>query len=544
MPDKSGNYGIERARPDKSGNYRIWRAVHDNCKFWLIARFQMNETLDVRKIRIYIGAVFVLFFILTALFYLYYMLNRPPQPLKKASPKGFEHLFSIYGFGSERFNHPSDVAVAGNGDIYVADTDNHQIAVFDEAGKFLRKHRDFGKGKGQFEYPSSIDVAGNGNIYLAVKSLNKLMILSSNFKLLKEIEVEKPIEVSVHKNRVYVGTYRGIIVADLDGNLLYGFGKRGKAQGEFDFPRGIAVDEKNNIYVADSLNYRIQALNSKGKPIWVLGKPFKDIVAAKRRFSLPVSLVVADDGYLYLMDAFAAEIYALDDEGNQVARYGDWGHDEGFFYYPGGISYMGDEKFAIADTFNDRVQVVRIPSPAVSLLRRVTRPNWYWLLLLPVLPFALLLWRRRPEEFYLANEDFLAEAVLEGKVKILAEKYKRIWVTENVYQKFRDVDQRGIKLEELLKIKDYDDRLVEQFKEDYRLADEEATLLSGAVKGSKRVMIFAENNQLRDAAGDMGIPNMNYSEFSEINGEVPAEKATRAKQESSQGGRFEKKQVL
>jgi DNA-binding beta-propeller fold protein YncE len=373
---------------------------------------------DRQKVKVYIGAVFVLGLILLALLYLYYMLSSPPQALKAEKPKGFNHLFSIYGFGKERLGRPSDVAVARNGDIYVADTDNHRIVVFDKEGKFLREHRNYGKGKGQFEYPNAIDVAGNGNIYLVSKTLNKLMILSSGFKTIREIEVDKPIEVKVHGKRLLVGTYRGIIQADLNGNLISGFGKRGTAKGEFDFPRGLAADEKNNIYVADSLNYRVQALTAKGKPIWVVGQPVKDIMAAKRRFSLPVSIEMADDGYLYLVDAFAAEILVLDPQGKQVARYGEWGHDEGFFYYPGGMAYAGDEKFVIADTYNDRVQVVQIPSPAASLFKRATRSNWIWLIAAFILLLSAYLVRRYWRRFRAARkkEDASFGGEVEGEV--------------------------------------------------------------------------------------------------------------------------------
>ena len=358
---------------------------------------------DKQKVKVYVGAVFVLSLILLALLYLYYMLSAPPMATRAERPKGFNHLFSIYGFGKERLGRPSDVAVARNGDIYVADTDNHRIAVFDEEGKFLREHRNFGKGKGQFEYPNAIDVAANGNVYLVSKTLIKLMIMSPRFKTVREIQVDRPIEVKVHGKRLLVGTYRGIIQADLDGNLISGFGKRGTAKGEFDFPRGLAADEKN-IYVADSLNYRVQALTVKGKPIWIVGKPVKDIMAAKRRFSLPVSIELADDGYLYLVDAFAAEIFVLDTEGKQVARYGEWGHDEGFFYYPGGMAYAGDEKFIIADTYNDRVQVVQIPSPSASLLKRATRSNWIWLVVAFILLLVAYLVQRYWRRFRASNQ--------------------------------------------------------------------------------------------------------------------------------------------
>ena len=47
------------------------------------------------------------------------------------------------GSGPGELNHPFDVAVDGNGDIYVADSGNRRIQVFTSAGMFLRQ---FGQG--------------------------------------------------------------------------------------------------------------------------------------------------------------------------------------------------------------------------------------------------------------------------------------------------------------------------------------------------------------------------------------------------------------
>jgi DNA-binding beta-propeller fold protein YncE len=57
-----------------------------------------------------------------------------------------------------------------------------------------------------------------------------------------------------------------IQVFDLDGKVLFGFGKYGRAPGEFDQ----AWDPDGNLIVADGDNHRIQALTPQGKPIRVI----------------------------------------------------------------------------------------------------------------------------------------------------------------------------------------------------------------------------------------------------------------------------------
>ena len=42
-------------------------------------------------------------------------------------------------------------------------------------------------------------------------------------------------------------------------------GKFGAEEGEFNYPKGLALDKKGNVYVADSLNLRIQVFNRQGE---------------------------------------------------------------------------------------------------------------------------------------------------------------------------------------------------------------------------------------------------------------------------------------
>ena len=42
---------------------------------------------------------------------------------------------------------------------------------------------------------------------------------------------------------------------------------------------------------------------------------------------------------------------------------GEWGGEDGQFYYPDGLAYLGGDRYAVADKFNGRVQVVRISLP-------------------------------------------------------------------------------------------------------------------------------------------------------------------------------------
>ena len=49
-----------------------------------------------------------------------------------------------------------------------------------------------------------------------------------------------------------------------NGTHLRSFGKKGKSNGEFQYPTGIAFDSLGNIVVADNSNHRVQVLDKNG----------------------------------------------------------------------------------------------------------------------------------------------------------------------------------------------------------------------------------------------------------------------------------------
>src|SRR5207245_2539529 len=127
-----------------------------------------------------------------------------------------------------QLSHPSGVAVDISGNIYVADTNNNRIAVFDSSGKLLKSIVSKGSGPGEFSHPSGVAVDISGKIYFSDTKNNRKAEYYSSDKLLKSI------------------------------------GSKGSGPGEFSHPSGVAVDSICNIYVADTNNDRIQRITRCG----------------------------------------------------------------------------------------------------------------------------------------------------------------------------------------------------------------------------------------------------------------------------------------
>lgn len=355
-----------------------------------------QKTILVRRdTRRYIAITLILLFLLLFLLYLFYLFTRPPQFVGgERRETGISPIFSIYGFGTERISRPDAVALDEDGNMYITDTDNHRIVIFDKNGRFLAKFGKAGKAQGELWFPNGIAVAPGGNIYVLNKALDKITIYNKNYQPIWEVSIPNPQAAAVVGKRLYVATDRGVMIGDLAGKLLATFGKKGRAKGSVDLPTAVVVDKKGNIYLADSLNYRIQAFNPKGESLWTLGEPPPpdNPIRAQRKFALPSGLTMDEKGYLYALDAFSGEIYILNSKGKEIGKVGDWGRDEGQFYYPAGITYAGAGQFIVADKFNDRIQVVRITVAGVTPTSRISIRGQIYLALLLLLLLIILVW--------------------------------------------------------------------------------------------------------------------------------------------------------
>lgn len=363
---------------------------------------------EAHKTRRQIAITIVSVMLLIALLFIYYFLTKPPRSVKAARPTGYSHILSIYGYKNQRLSKPVETAVGPKSNIYIADTFNHRVMVFSSNGRFIKKFGKKGKGKKQLYFPNSIAVDSRGVTYVAVSQLDKVVMFSPKGSVFWEIAVPSPQAITIVGNRLYIATKSGVMIGTNSGKLLTSFSSRGREKGKVDYITGIAIS-KGNIIVADSGNYRIQAFTKDGESLWTSGKPLKKGEATrntKRKYSLPAGLATDSKGNIYVVDAFAGKVVVLDPKGRDLRSVGDWGREDGQFYYPAGISYLGNDRFVVADKFNNRVQIVRIALGILPLseVSNLLSPIVFILILTPLLMILVWQWYRfRPVALQQAN---------------------------------------------------------------------------------------------------------------------------------------------
>lgn len=235
------------------------------------------------------------------------------------------HLFDITG----HFNQPSDVAVAGDGSIYVVDGVNGRIQVFAGDGSYKFSIGQPGTGPGEFALPLGIDIDRSGRVYVADSGNHRIQIFTASGDFLSEIRVP---------------------------------GKNGK---ESD-PADVAVNSAGSrCFVSDNDNHYILEYDIATKKLLnTYGEPG----AEKWEFRYPFLMDLHQDKYLYIVDVINTRVQVVSSEGKFVAFVGGWGVDKGQFFRPKGVSVDGDGMAYVSDSYLGVIQLFSLTEGFHSVL--------------------------------------------------------------------------------------------------------------------------------------------------------------------------------
>ena len=86
--------------------------------------------------------------------------------------------FGTHGTGRGQLNRPYGVAVDLYGFIFVAETINHRVSIFNKDGNFVHCFGSYGSAISQFQHPRGIAVSANGNIYVSDHNNHRIVRFS------------------------------------------------------------------------------------------------------------------------------------------------------------------------------------------------------------------------------------------------------------------------------------------------------------------------------------------------------------------------------
>ena len=169
-------------------------------------------------------------------------------------------------------NEPNDIAIARNGDIFVAQghtpgaNGDPRVLKFDKTGKFIKSWGGKGKEPGKFDVAHGLAFDAKGQLWVTDRENQRIQIFDQDGKYIKELKYSGlPCSLDIGPQNIFmVNGFAGqLLKLDLDGKVLGATGKPGKGLGEFGEAHMIAVSPNGEVYVADSVNATVQKFVKK-----------------------------------------------------------------------------------------------------------------------------------------------------------------------------------------------------------------------------------------------------------------------------------------
>ena len=137
---------------------------------------------------------------------------------RKMGTTGHRHELTTAG----DFSKPTGVAVDQEGNLYVCDTMNSRIEIFDADGKFISTFGKPGDGPGSFARPKGVAIDSDGHIWVADGQMDRVQVFNQ------------------------------------EGQLLISFGGHGVLPGQFQGLAGISIDSNNRVFTSEIFPGRVQ----------------------------------------------------------------------------------------------------------------------------------------------------------------------------------------------------------------------------------------------------------------------------------------------
>ena len=350
-----------------------------------------------------------------------YVADKYNHRIQVFDPNG-QPLRSFGKFGSYpgQLAGPADVAIHGN-EVFVSDSVNHRMQVFDLNGSLLYQfgrhpeHAHQGEGHTHYPLPIAVDAAGE-RVGVCEKNENRCQIFDVATAREETTDVSgsawwnkypyfhyrtkvQLATLTIHEGyvvppddieppawgadpaRVLVpvtsteGDVQLMVMSEEDLHRITmmevtadgavsvaGFGSYGTAPGQFVMPQGAAIDPWGRIWVADSLNNRIQVFDINGQFLRSI-ETFGD----GDRFSEPGGPTVDGEGYVYLPDSGNDRVVVLDKNGDLVRTWGETGSGDGQFGHPMSVAVSNDgETLYVSELYNARIQMFTVEGQFLS----------------------------------------------------------------------------------------------------------------------------------------------------------------------------------
>lgn len=285
------------------------------------------------------------------------------QPGDFGIEKGFFTRLGEFFTGAveRRIIRPMAIVKTSNNVLFVADPGAKGIHRFD----IKNKRYSLVRLNGEKILPSPVGLAVDkkDNVYVVDSELAQLFKIEKNKDEAVTVSLDEsltqPTSVAIDSdtNSLYITDTASHQIKhfSFDGKLKSVIGKRGTAEGEFNYPTMIWRAKSGQLFVTDSLNFRVQIFSRDGKFIRYFGKQGD----GSGHLSRPKGVATDSHGHVYVVDSLFHVFQLFNSKGSFLLHVGAQGQGKGEFWLPSGIFIGNNDMIYVADSHNQRIQVFR-----------------------------------------------------------------------------------------------------------------------------------------------------------------------------------------
>jgi tripartite motif-containing protein 2/3/tripartite motif-containing protein 71 len=255
---------------------------------------------------------------------------------------------------------PYGIAASATGQIIVAEYDKNRLIAFDKRNKMKKRvifeHCNFNRPRDLLITPSNFVLVTDES------KIHKISLDGKYIDCMKVPFILWGIAFSVVAGSYYVSDWDNHMIKVFKADLTptgIAFGGHGTKEGQFRYPRCIAVDTKGMVYVSDCDNHRIQKFDLHGEFIRQIGK----VGHGPGELKYPTGLVIYND-YLYVSEGGNYRVSIFTTDGDFVSYFGgcqssefQWVIKSDQFHSPCGVTFDDEGFLYICDTANSRILV-------------------------------------------------------------------------------------------------------------------------------------------------------------------------------------------